>query len=159
MRGDAETFQRNFGFDPCFVRLRILVVDDDERCLASVEAFLAHDGHDILTATRGLEAVDHARRLKRENRHLDLSILDFNMPDITGIETFERLVAEIPGIPAIFISGDVSSALEQMVFRAGGRALVRKPLDIARIRSLIREIPWPGLGGDTGHGAASRDVN
>jgi two-component system OmpR family response regulator len=148
MREDHEMARGTFGSFSASSRLRILVVDDDESCLRSVESILAVDGHDIFTATRGLEALDCARRLKRENRRLDLSILDFNMPDLTGIETFERLVQELPGIPAIFISGDASIALEKQVLLAGGRALIRKPLDLARVRRTMRDLL--GAGGSMG---------
>jgi CheY-like chemotaxis protein len=118
-------------------RLRILVVDDDEGCLTSVEALLSLDGHSILTARRGREAVDFARQMRKRNEGLDLSILDFNMPDWTGIETFERLSLEFPGLKAVFMSGDPSEGLEAAVRRAGGRALVKKPLDLYRVRKVL----------------------
>ena len=121
-------------------RLTILLVDDDESCLESVQTVLAEDGHAVFTATRGLEAVECARRLRHEHARLDLSILDYHMPDLTGLETFERILAVLPGVPGIFISGEPSLTLERQVVRAGARALVRKPLDLLRIRSLIREV-------------------
>jgi len=121
------------------LRLRILVVDDDERCLESVESVLALDGHQIFTATRGLEALDFARRLREDYQRLDLSILDFNMPDLTGIQTFELLVAEYPALHGIFISGEVSETLERSIRLAGGSALMRKPLDIGRLRHVVGE--------------------
>ena len=120
--------------------LQILVVDDDLPCLESIETYLVSDGHRVLTATGGLEALDRARHLKRENQILDLSILDFHMPDLTGIETFTRLVEEFPLVAGIFISGDASISLERLVREAGGRALVPKPLDLFRVRNLISEL-------------------
>ncbi len=118
-------------------KLRILVVDDDEGCLTSVEALLSLEGHSILTARRGQEALDFARQMRKRNEALDLSIRDFNMPDWTGIETFERLSLEFPGLKGVFMSGDPSEGLEDAVRRAGGRALVRKPLDIYRVRKVL----------------------
>jgi two-component system OmpR family response regulator len=120
--------------------LRILVVDDDLPCLESIESCLLSDGHKVLTATGGLEALDRARHLRRENQGLDLSILDFHMHDLTGIETFARLLEEFPRVAGIFISGDASLSLERLVREAGGRALVPKPLDFFRVRSLISEL-------------------
>jgi DNA-binding NtrC family response regulator len=119
--------------------LNILVVDDDIQCLSSLEELLARDGHWISTATRGFEALDIARRCRSENRWLELSILDCNVPDLSGLETFERLSRELPGMGAIFISGDSSAGLESEVMAAGGFALVRKPLDALRLRRAVRE--------------------
>lgn len=119
--------------------LRILVVDDDVNCLTSVGNLLALDGHSIYTATGGLEAIEFARQLKLGRTVLDLSILDFNMPDLSGIETFHHLCVDFPRMGCIFISGDASADLEARVLEAGGRALVRKPVDVSRMRSAVRE--------------------
>ena len=120
-------------------KLHILLVDDDERCLESLESILAPDGHDLFFATRGLEAVECARALKGKKVPLDLSILDFNMPDLNGIATFRKLVVEFPRVEGIFISGEESKDLENEVKLAGGRVLVRKPLDIASVRTAVSE--------------------
>lgn len=137
--GDAI---RQQAFAAC--ELRILVADDDEGCLESVRSVLTLDGHRIFTATRGWEAVELTRRLKEEARAgrgvLDVSILDFNMPDLTGVETFRHIVLELPSVQGIVISGEASQVLEQLVIQAGIRALLKKPLDLHRIRSLIRSL-------------------
>jgi DNA-binding response OmpR family regulator len=117
--------------------LKILVVDDDATALASLESFLVGDGHVIYTAQRGEEAVVVARRFRRERRRLDLTILDYRMPDLSGIETFEQLVVELPEVQGIFVSGDPSSTLDVLVERVGGLALMRKPLSLPRVRSVL----------------------
>ena len=120
-----------------FTRLKILLVDDDVGCLRSLENLLEIDGHEITTATRGQEAVNLARQLRREKREPVLSILDYHVPDLTGLETYELLSQELPGLGAIFITGDASGGLEERVLSAGGLALVRKPLDSGRIRGAV----------------------
>ncbi len=122
--------------------LKILVVDDDVRCLRSLEDFLERDGHFIETATTGQEAVEITRRYiererERERFQFQLSILDFHVPDMSGLETFERLSTLLPGLGAIFISGDLSDTLESSILAAGGFALFRKPLDLGRMRQAI----------------------
>ena len=119
--------------------LRILVVDDDAACLASIESFLRSDGHSIHTARGGREALDVARQCREENDRLDLSILDCDMPDLTGIETYQRLVVELPGTGGIFISGDPSDLWEEDVRAVGGFAFVPKPLKLARVRQVLVE--------------------
>ena len=121
-----------------FTRLKILLVDDDVGCLRSLENLLEIDGHEITTATRGQEAINLARQLRREKREPVLSILDYHVPDLSGLETFELLSQELPGLGAIFVSGDTSSRLEERILSAGGMALVRKPLDSVRIRGVVK---------------------
>ena len=120
-----------------FVRLKILLVDDDVGYLESLENLLELDGHEISTATRGQEAVALARELREQKREPELSILDYHVPDLTGLETYELLSQELPRLGAIFITGDASDGLEERVLSAGGLALVRKPLDSGRIRGAV----------------------
>ena len=122
-----------------FIRLHILVVDDDVGCLESLEDLLRNDGHTVTTATRGEEALAKARAWRREERRLELSILDYHVPDLTGLETFERLCDDLPRMGGIFVSGDPSEELEAEILSAGGFALVRKPLDTDRVREVVRE--------------------
>ena len=121
------------------ISLCILVVDDDEKNLETMEFFLGVDGHVIYTATRGLEAVRVVRRLKEEDIRVDLSILDYHMPDQTGVDTFLQLTSELPGLEAIFVSGEASTAVRRGVDRVGGRALVPKPVDVLVMRHALEE--------------------
>lgn len=125
-------------------QLRILIVDDDWHCLSSVKEALAPEGHDVYTASSGLEALDFTRQLRLALKAPDVSILDFHMPDLTGVETFRRLQCEAPLLQAIFVSGNATTTLEDEVRLAGGRALFLKPLDVLRLRSSIREIALEG---------------
>jgi len=117
--------------------LRILLVDDDLGCLQSLELFLADDGYETYTATRGLEALDLARKLKSERKRIDLSILDYEMPDLTGIDTYVQLSAVLPGLEAVFVTGVASRRLELDITAVGGRALVPKPVDIPQMRGVL----------------------
>ncbi len=131
----AITFRRSS-------RLNILVVDDDVGCLASVEELLLHDGHDVVTATRGEEALELVRARRQQEEVLDrdvfeLSILDYNVPDLDGLETFAALLGELPRLGGIFISGEASDDLESRVISAGGFALIPKPLDATRFRATL----------------------
>ena len=121
------------------VSLCILVVDDDEKNLETMEFFLGDEGHEIYTANRGLEAIQVVRRLKEANIRVELSILDYHMPDQTGIDTFLQLTSELPDLEAIFVSGEPSTAIRLGVDRVGGRALVPKPVDVVAMRHALEE--------------------
>jgi CheY-like chemotaxis protein len=119
---------------------RILVVDDDEGCRQGVASLLAEDGHSVLTAAGGPEALEQAERLRRQNETLHVSILDYHMPDWTGTETFRRLLGVLPGLAAVFLSGEFSETVREDVRRVGGKALLRKPLEIIRVRVVVRQL-------------------
>lgn len=61
---------------------RILVVDDDAVTLKFTTAVLKQVGYEILTAQRGLEALQKIEQIRP-----DLLILDLMMPDINGFTT------------------------------------------------------------------------
>lgn len=71
---------------------RILVVDDDEAILASVRGLLEREGHEVLTAGSGAEALE---LLKDEEVHLLL--VDFFMPQMTG----DALVREVRAFDSV----------------------------------------------------------
>jgi DNA-binding response OmpR family regulator len=66
---------------------RILLVDDEENILRSVEKTLFRAGFDVETATGNVDAFALYQEAIADNQPFDLIILDLNMPDFTGKET------------------------------------------------------------------------
>ena len=64
----------------------VLVVDDDPTILSTLERLLAQEGHQVLTALGGREAMQLCREYSPH-----LILLDYFMPDLTGEEVV-RLV-------------------------------------------------------------------
>ncbi len=116
-------------------RLSILVLDDDIAFLESFGELLAREGHSIFPATTGHQAIEIVQR-----RRIDLSFLDFDLPDADGTETLLRIHQFWPKLPAIFVSGNSSATLEEVIFSAGGLALLRKPFETGQLRLLMKEI-------------------
>ena len=71
-------------------KLRILVVDDEERILILLRANLEAAGYEVLAAHDGRQALTI---LKRER--VDAVITDMNMPEIGGLEEFEDDVFDV----------------------------------------------------------------
>ena len=114
--------------------LTILVLDDDEPFLESFQELLLLDGHSVYPVTRGLAAVEVARTVE-----IDLSFLDYDLPDLDGLETFTMIQRQRPSVPAVFVTGNPSEALEREVLQVGAFALIRKPFDTGRLRRVIRQ--------------------
>jgi CheY-like chemotaxis protein len=82
----------------------ILVVDDQPEILELVRLMLESDGHMVLTARDGREAM----RLMAQQA-VDLVITDVLMPGQDGIETILQLRRDHPGVAVIAMSGGIES--------------------------------------------------
>jgi DNA-binding NtrC family response regulator len=106
----------------------ILLADDEEKILKTLGRALRDEGHDVVTTSSALEA----QRLLLE-RPFDLLIIDYLMPDRTGLDVIRELKATIPEPerPAIVMMtahGTVESAVEAM--KLGARDYLQKPFDV-----------------------------
>ncbi|OGR83857.1 MAG: hypothetical protein A2902_01550 [Elusimicrobia bacterium RIFCSPLOWO2_01_FULL_64_13] len=82
----------------------ILVVDDDEATCGYLKSLLELEGFDVLTCHNGREAVLAAGREK-----IDLILLDWMMPVLSGFEVLKTLQAdERRGIPVVVITAKVT---------------------------------------------------
>ena len=109
----------------------ILVVDDDNMNLARTKIILGKE-YDVLTAESGMDALMRLRDTK-----VDMVLLDIDMPEMNGIETFERMKGFAPEIPVIFLT---ASGLEEDVVNAiklGAVNYLKKPY---RPQELLKRI-------------------
>jgi PAS domain S-box-containing protein len=81
--------------------LVVLAVDDDRLVLMNTVAMLEDMGHTVLEATSGQQALD----LLRQHATLDLLITDQAMPQMTGLQLAETVLAERPDLPIILATG------------------------------------------------------
>ncbi|MDM0074329.1 response regulator [Variovorax sp. J2P1-59] len=118
---------------------RILIVDDNATNVKILQARLASEGYEVVSAADGEEGLSAARQLTP-----DLILLDLMMPKLGGIEVCRRLRADpaFPFTPIIMVTAmadlkDVIAGLE-----AGADEYLTKPVDhaalAARVRSMLR---------------------
>ncbi len=111
----------------------ILVVDDEAGIREVLRAALSTEGHRVVVATGGEEAL---QVLSRET--IDLVITDLSMPDIDGVELLRRSSKLAPDTPAIVVTayGSKESAIEAM--RHGAVNYLEKPFDVEEMRLHVR---------------------
>lgn len=87
---------------------KILLVDDEENILRSVEKTLFREGFDVETAGGNIEAYALITEAINDDEPFDLVIIDLNMPDFegneskyAGLELLERIKAKNPNLPII----------------------------------------------------------
>ena len=115
---------------------RVLVVDDVVQNLQVVGTMLRNEGHDVMPAGSGAQALERVRA-----RRPDLILLDLMMPEMDGLEVCRRLKADAATreIPVVFLTA--SNEMEHLVkgFEAGAVDYVTKPFNgpelLARVRT------------------------
>jgi DNA-binding response OmpR family regulator len=87
---------------------KILVVDDEENLLRSVEKTLLREGFNVETADGNVTAFELVQEALSDNEPFNLIILDLNMSDFegkeskyAGLELLERLKSKTPDLPVI----------------------------------------------------------
>ncbi len=121
---------------------RILILDDDEGVVEATMSLLSRWGAEVL----GANTADDALRLATAvDQGLDLVIVDYVLSDgETGTDVIRRL-DQLVGfrVPRIVISGDVSTGIIAEV-RSAGSVLLHKPVNPAKLRSLIHHLLLSG---------------
>ena len=126
---------------------RILVIDDDETLLATLEQLLTLAGHIAVTATDGLQG---AKLFRAEP--FEVIITDIIMPNREGLETIIMLHREFPEVGVIAISGAVnlSKTYLNMAARLGAHCTLAKPFTTRQLTDAIADtLAAKGSGGPT----------
>ena len=115
---------------------KILVCDDDKEIVESIEIYLTQDGHQVLEAYDGIEAVEI---LKKES--VDLLIMDIMMPRMDGIRATLK-IREEHNIPIIILSAKSEDADKILGLNIGADDYITKPFNplelVARVKSHLR---------------------
>lgn len=114
----------------------ILVCDDDKDIVESIEIYLAQEGHHILKAYDGEQAI---RVL--QNNPVDLLIIDVMMPKLDGIRATLK-IREKNALPIIILSAKSEDADKILGLNVGADDYVTKPFNplelVARVKSQLR---------------------
>ena len=115
---------------------KILVCDDDKEIVEAIEIYLTQDGHQVLEAYDGIEAVEI---LKKES--VDLLIMDIMMPRMDGIMATLK-IREKHNIPIIILSAKSEDADKILGLNIGADDYITKPFNplelVARVKSHLR---------------------
>ena len=121
----------------------IAIVDDDEDVLPAMQGLVETFGYETAAFASASEfltsnPINEARCL----------IVDVQMPRMSGIELFHRLIATGDPMPAIFIAADPNPKLERRLLEQGAIAYCAKPVQTEDLRASIHTAlrPLPGSG-------------
>lgn len=115
----------------------ILLVDDEQIILSSMQRVLERSGYAVVSARSGQEAVE----LFEENpQRFQLVITDLTMPGIDGRELAKRILAASPGTPVILSTGYGDMITEQEAKSLGIRQMLLKPPSTGELRSVVHRV-------------------
>lgn len=118
--------------------VKVLVVDDDEKILKVLTAYLEKEGYTVITAVDGWEAVDK-ERVSRP----DIVLLDVMLPSLDGWGVCKE-IRRNSSVPIIMLTARDAEADRIIGLELGADDYVVKPFSpkevIARIRAIFRRL-------------------
>lgn len=140
----------------------ILVADDEANIRDVVQYALERDGHRVVTARNGVEAVAQAAQ-----GGIDLVVLDVQMPELDGLDVCRKLRALGP-LPIVFLSSRAEEMDRIVGLELGGDDYVTKPFSprelATRVKTVLRRtnaetpLPPPVKSERMKHGALEIDL-
>ena len=115
--------------------MRVLIVEDDEASRYLAKRVVEHMGHEVMTATDGVDGLASARR-----EHPDLLLLDLRMPGMNGLDVVREIRSDpsLRALPVIAVSANNSSEDREAALAAGCDDFVVKPYQPEDLRAAIR---------------------
>src|SRR4051812_28795505 len=109
---------------------KILVADDEQNLRRVLVALLRREGHEVVQAASGLEAIERLG-------DVDVVVTDLRMPQVDGMEVLRTASKNFPHVPVIMITayGSVGQAVEAI--KAGAFDYIEKPFEQDSIRAIV----------------------
>ncbi len=112
---------------------RILLVDDSPDVTRICAQILSEEGFEVDVAHRGRQALS----MLKEKDDYDVLIVDFALPDVSGLDLLHSLERDIP---AIFISGYLTEKEMNTVSRRESLAVLMKPFPITALVAAVKRV-------------------
>ncbi len=120
-------------------KVKVLAVDDSKTMLAMISAQLKGSDFEVVaTASSGAEALEKYKQHKPQ-----LVLLDIIMPEVTGVDTLERLLHTDAGACVVMVSSLGTIDAVQDCLKKGAKSFLQKPFQregmLTRLKSVCAE--------------------
>jgi len=122
---------------------RVLIADDEESMRALVARAIAMDGHDIVAAQDGAEALEI---LVRDGGAYDLLLTDIQMPVMDGIALALTAARDFPNVTILLMTGFADQRERASNLNAIVHDVITKPFSVADIRTAVADALAAGNG-------------
>ena len=118
----------------------LLLIEDDLEMRRMLAAALRRDGHLVIEAANGDDALDWLGPGVLDGdleRIPDLVVSDIRLPYFTGLEILESLQVSARRIPVILITGFPDRETYEQASQLGAACVLEKPFDLGELRAAI----------------------
>ena len=113
---------------------KLLIVDDEEKIREMISKYAIHEGHDVVLASNGKEAVQLFKK-----QDFDVVIMDVMMPEMDGYEALKKM-KDIKDVSCIFLTALGQEYDRIYGFDVGGEDYVTKPFSLKELMMRISVI-------------------
>jgi two-component system cell cycle response regulator CpdR len=113
---------------------RILIAEDEEALRALCARGLTTDGHDVVSASDGSEALDI---LTREQGRFDLLLTDVRMPIMDGIALALSTARDFPSLTILMMTGYADQRERAHNLEALIHDVITKPFTLTTLRTAV----------------------
>ena len=137
---EVKTAAENETFD--FTGMRILVAEDNPVNFEIAKLVLSKAGFEVDSAEDGAVALEKVR--SSEPGRYDVVLMDFNMPNMSGLEAAEAIRAlddeKRASVPIVAMTANAFAEDVQAALDAGMNAHISKPIDVPGMLATLREV-------------------
>ena len=112
----------------------LLIVDDEPNVRYSLEKYLRSETLDVICAASGKEAIEKTRA-----QHPDAVVLDVRLPDMSGLEVFDRIRHIDPRLPVVIITAHATTEIAIEAMKRGAFEYLLKPVDLHQLREVVAQ--------------------
>ena len=117
--------------------MRILIVDDEADIRRILRILLEKERYEVVEARDGVEAVE----MVKNDRSIDLCIMDIMMPKMSGVEATKTIRGFSP-VPILFLTAKSLAGDKSDAYSSGGDDYIVKPFSagelLMKVEALIR---------------------
>ena len=130
--------------------LKVCIVDDNGTNLTILQHYLTHNGLIPVMAWNGIQALEVLKACAQRGHPCDLAILDYQMPEMDGIELAEKIEEhpDIPNLPLILLTSISMRGVAQHARKEGFSAYLTKPISSTLLLECIAQVmgQWASQG-------------
>lgn len=110
----------------------LLIIDDDADVVYSIETSLRVASLDVYSASTAAQGIEFVRR-----RAPDVVILDVRLPDMSGLEVFDKLLEINARLPVVVITAFATTETAIEAMKRGAFEYLLKPVDLHQLRDVV----------------------
>ena len=114
---------------------KILVVDDAAFMRMRCSKLLTENGHEVIEAGTGREAVEQYKKTSP-----DAVLLDITMPDMDGLTALKEIRAHDSDARVAMVTAMCQQSIVMEALQAGARDFVVKPFDASRVLAAVEKL-------------------